>query len=74
MFGYALQQIVRPFYVRAFTLLVACCTLANNAKRARLTLGRTGIDLLRPVDQLFRVRRHQRVTLSRQLHNDPPLS
>jgi hypothetical protein len=38
------------------------------------TLSRTGIDLLRPVEQLFRVRRHQRVTLSRQLHDDPPLS
>ena len=28
---------------------------------------------MRPVEQLFRVRRHQRVTLSRQLHDNPAL-
>jgi len=39
--------------------------------RQTYTFSRMGIDLFRPVEQLFRVRRHQRVTLPRQLHDDP---
>ena len=65
----AIAQIVSGMHALVWTELAT-----DRSKHARLTLGRTGIDLLRPVEQLFRIRRDQRVTLSRQLHDDPPLS